>query len=175
MKQTFTFFACLITTLCSAQTKWEKVEITPNLFVSFPAQPIKTEPTNGQKTFILRAADSTANYIVAATDLGILMGIDEATLSAEMDKEESWEQAKSAFMNSMGPDATLVKSEMTTLQGNKALKMIIERNNEKGAINTLTAFIFVKGTTTHNIMFNNRGGLADEKMKQQFFDSVEIK
>jgi GTPase len=166
MKQTLTFLACLITTLCSAQTKWEKVEITPNLFVSFPAQPIKSEPANGQKTFILRSADSTANYIVAATDLGILMGIDEATLSAEMEKEESWEQAKSA---------TLVKSEMTTRQGNKALKLIIERKNEKGAINTLTAFIFVKGTTTHNVMFNNRGGLADEKMKQQFFESVEIK
>jgi hypothetical protein len=144
MKQTLTLLACLITTLCSAQTKWEKVEITPNLFVSFPAQPIKSEPANGQKTFILRSADSTANYIVAATDLGILMGIDEATLSAEMEKEESWEQAKSAFMNSMGPDATLVKSEMTTLQGNKALKLIIERKNDKGAINTLNCIHICK-------------------------------
>lgn len=154
---------------------WEKVEISSNLTISFPAKPIKNEPANGQKTFILKHADSTANYIVAASDLGIAMGIDEATLSAEMEKEESWEQAKTAFIVSFGGEGKLVNDEMTTIKGIKALKFIIDRKNDKGGINTLTVFIFVKGTISYNIMFNNRGGKADEKMKQQFFDSVEIK
>lgn len=165
----------LYTGICNAQTAWEKVEISSNLTVSFPAKPIKNEPASGQKTFILKHADSTANYIIAASDLGIAMGIDEATLSTEMEKEESWEQAKTAFVNSMGTEANLVKDEMTTLKGNKALKLIIERKNDKGGTNTLTVFIFVKGTVSYNVMFNNRGGKADEKMKQQFFDSIEIK
>lgn len=175
MKQLITLVSILVTVLSNAQSSWEKVEINSGITVSFPAKPIKNEPSNGQKTFILKHADSTANYIVAASDLGIAMGIDEATLSAEMEKEESWEQAKNAFMGSMGKEATLVNDEITTLKGIKALKMVIDRKNEKGGINNLTVFIFVKGTVSYNLMFNNRGGKADEKMKQQFFDSVEIK
>jgi hypothetical protein len=158
-----------------AQTVWEKVEINPGVSISFPVKPIKNESSPGQKTFILKHADSTANYFVTASDLGIAMGIDESTLSAEMEKEESWEQAKTAFVNSMGPDANLVKDEMTTLKGQKALKFIIDRKNDKGGVNNLTVYIFVKGTVSYNVMFSNRGGKADEKMKQQFFDSLEIK
>ena len=175
MKQIIILAALLITYLCHAQTPWEKVEINTGITVSFPAKPIVSEPSNGQKIFILRQADSTANYIVAASDLGIAMGIDEATLNAEMEKEESWEQARTAFMGSLGAGATLVKDEMTTLKGLKALKLIIDRKNDKGGINTLTVFIFVKGTVSYNITFNSRNGKADDKMKQQFFDSVEIK
>ncbi len=175
MKQAFNIAALLVTGLCNAQTPWEKVEINPGISISLPAKPNKSEPAKGQKTFILKHADSTANFIIAASDLGITMGIDEATLGAEMDKEESWEQAKTAFMGSMGATATLVKDEMTTIKGIKSLKLIIDRKNEKGGMNTLTVFIFVKGTVSYNIIFNNRGGKADEKMKQQFFDSVEVK
>lgn len=175
MKQVFTFTALLFAVLCNAQTPWEKVEINSGLTIAFPARPIISEPANGQKVIILRQADSTANYIVAASDLGIAMGIDEATLNTEMEKEESWQQARDAFIGSLGPGTTLVKDEMTTLKGLKALKLIIDRKNDKGGINTLTVFIFVKGTISYNIAFNSRNGKADDKMKQQFFDSVEIK
>ena len=175
MKKIITIVALLTASVSNAQTIWEKVEISSNLAVSFPAKPLKNEPANGKKIFILKHADSTANYIVVSSDLGISMGIDEATLTAEMEKEESWEQAKNALVGSMGAEATLIKDEMTTIKGNKALKLIIERENDKGGINTLTIFIFVKGTVSYNLMFNSRGGKADEKMKQQFFDSVEFK
>lgn len=175
MKQGITILALLIASLCNAQTTWEKIEINPGISISFPAKPLINNAANGQKTFILRQADSTTNYLVAASDLSLAMGIDEATLAEAMEKEESWDQAKNAFMGSMGADATLVKDEMTTIKEKKALKLIINRKNDKGGVNTLTVFIFVNGTVSYNIMFNNRGGKADEKMKQQFFDSLEIK
>lgn len=175
MKQLIIIMTLLITGIANAQTAWEKVEINTGVSISFPVKPVKNEASPGQKTFILRHADSTANYIVAASDLGIAMGIDESTLSAEMEKEESWEQAKTAFVNGLGSEANLVKDEMTTLKGLKALKLIIDRKTDKGGVNNLTVYIFVKGTVSYNVMFNNRGGKADEKMKQQFFDSLEIK
>jgi hypothetical protein len=112
---------------------------------------------------------------VAVTDLQVMMGIDAATLESEMGKEESWDQAKSLFVNSMGPEAKLIKDEMTTVKNTKALKLIIERKNDSGGINTLSVLIFINGTNSMNVIFNNRGGKADKKIEQQFFDSIEIK
>lgn len=44
-----------------------------------------------------------------------LLDVDAETQAAEMEKEESWEQAKMVFANSLGKDATLVKDEMTNI------------------------------------------------------------
>ncbi len=175
MKQILFVLAILIANITTAQNNWEKIALTEKVNISFPGKPLSASPAAGQKSFILKQADSTANYIVAVTDLQILMGIDAAALETEMEKEESWEQAKTAFMNGMGPEAKLIKNEMTQVRNNKALKLIIERKSDSGGMNTLTVLIFVNGTNSMNVMFNNRGGKADRKAEQQFFDSIEIK
>jgi hypothetical protein len=175
MRQLFTIAAILISSLVYAQTGWEKVTISEDVTISFPANPLKAEPREGLKTFMLKLADSTASCIVVSSDLGVLMGIDEAALSEEMEKEESWEQAKTAFVTTIGTEATLVQDEMITIKDNKAMRLVIDRKNDKGGVNTMTVLIFVKGTVSYNVMFTNRNGKADEKIKQQFFNSIEIK
>lgn len=166
--------AILLTTTAFTQSTWEKITLTEKVQISFPAKPVEASPANGQKSFILKQADSTANYIVAVSDLQVMMGIDAATLETEMEKEESWEQAKNGFVASMGADAKLIKDEMTTVKGTRALKLVLERKNDKGGINTLTVLIFVNGTHSLNVMFNNRGGKADKKAEETFFNSIEI-
>ncbi len=176
MKKIFTLVVILLTVFSSfAQTSWQKIALTDKVSVSFPLAPAQAQPAAGQKSFILRHPDSTANFIVAVSDLNVLMGVDAATLAAEMEKEETWEQAKTAFVTSMGPDVKLIKEEMTTIKNSQALKLILERKNEKAGMNTLTVLIFISGTHSMNVIFNNRGGKADKKVEEQFFSSIEIK
>ena len=92
-----------------------------------------------------------------------------------MEKKESWEQAKKAFVNSVGSDATLIKDEMTTVKNTKAMRLVINRKSAKGGINMLTVLIFVKGTSSYNIMFNSREGKGSDAMKAAFFNSIELK
>lgn len=175
MKQMLSLIAFLITSASFAQTGWEKISLTEKVNISFPAKPVAAKPSAGQQSFIFKQADSTANYVVAVSDLAALMGIDAATLETEMDKQESWDDAKTAFMSSMGADAKLIKDEMTSIHHTKALKLIIEKKSTSGGSNTLTVLIFVNGTNSMNVIFVNRNGKAEKKNEQQFFDSIEIK
>jgi hypothetical protein len=175
MKQIITILVISISMYANAQSTWEKVVVNSNVSVSFPEKPVKNEPAPGNFSYILKQADSTANYIVGASDIGAALGIDEETLAAEMEKDESWEQAKTAFANSLGADATLVKHEMTTIKDTKAMRLIFNRKSAKGVTNILTVLIFVKGTISYNIMFNSREGKGSDTMKETFFNSIEIK
>ncbi len=174
MKNLLTILAFLTAISANAQANWEKVSLTEKVSISFPSRPLEATAGAGQKTFMLKSADSTANYIVAVTDLGQMMGVDSATMAAEMENEEFWEQAKAAFTNSMGAEANLVKDEIIQIKNSKALKMVIDRKNETGGTNKLTVLILIHGTNSINIIFNNRNGKADQLLEQKFIDSVEI-
>jgi len=164
----------LIGVLAKCQTNWEKVMLDNAVSIAFPLKPVQGG-NDANKSFILKLADSTANFIVAVTDLETTRGIDAATLQAAMEQEESWEQAKVAFMASMGSSAKLVKNEMTTVQNLNAMLLEIDRKSDKGDTNNLSVLIFVNGTKSYNIIFNNRGGKADKSLKEQFFKSIEVK
>jgi GTPase len=175
MKKVIFFAAILYSGICSAQINWEKVNITDNVSISFPSSPVKNEPTAGNFSYILKQADSTANYIVAASNVGEALGVDAETLAAEMEKEESWDQAKTAFANSLGKDATLIKDEITNVKNTKAMRLVFNRKTAKGGTNVLTVLIFVNGTISYNVMFNSRDGKGSETMKEAFFNSIDIK
>lgn len=173
MKQLITSLTLLFSLTMYAQNPWEKIAVNDHVNFSFPEKP-KINKSDGQQTYILKLADSTANLIVAVTDLQALMGIDAPTLAAEMDKEESWEQAKNAFMNSLGTDATLIKEEMLNMRNTKSMRLIVNKKNDKGDTNVLTILIFAEGTNSYNVIFNSRGGKGNEKTKEQFFNTIEI-
>ncbi len=175
MKKFITLSFILYSSICGAQTNWEKINVNDNVSISFPEKPVKNEPSAGNFTYILKQSDSTANYMVVASDVGATLGIDAETLATEMGKDESWEQAKSAFLKSLGAGAELVKDEFTTINNTKALRMIINRKSTKGETNVLTVLIFVDGTISYNVIFNSRGGKGSENMKSEFFNSIMIK
>lgn len=161
--------------ICNAQTNWKKIPIDSNVSVSFPGIPVKKEPSITNRSFIFKQADSSANYIVAATNVGPALGMNATALAAQMEKKESWEQIKIAFMKSLGQDATLIKDEMTQLKNTTALRLVVNRKLISGEKNTLTVLIFVYGTTSYNIIFSNRESKGSDIMKEQFFNSIEIK
>lgn len=175
MKQLITILVISMSMNAIAQTNWEKVMINQNVSISFPEKPVKNEPSPGNFTYILKQADSSANYIVAASDIGAALGIDAETLANEMEKEESWEQAKIAFSSSLGSDGTLIKDEMITVKNTKAMRLTFNRKSATGGTNILTVLIFVNGTISYNIIFNSRDGKGSETMKETFFNSIEIK
>ena len=156
-----------------AQTNWEKITLSGKVSISFPSKPNETLGT-GVKSYVLVLADSTANFICVENDLQVTAGLDEASLDAAMENEESWEQAKSGIMNSMGKDASLVNEERLVFKERQALKLVVNRKTPKGETNILSVLIFTKGSKSYNIIFNSRAGKADEKMKEQFFNSIEI-
>lgn len=173
MKQLITIVTLLLSSVGFAQSGWEKVALTSSVSIQFPVKPI--EAAGGpQKTFLLRQADSTANLVVAVTDLAAATGLDSATLAAEMQKPESWEQAKDAFLSTMGEEAVLVKNEMGVIKGVDALKLVINRKVNDATTNIITVLIFVKGTDSFNIIYNNRGGKADAKHQEHFFNSIDF-
>jgi hypothetical protein len=175
MKHILSIAAVIFSSISYAQEGWEKTMVTPGVSVSFPAKPAQTEIAKGQQSFIFKQPDSTANYMVAVSDLQLLAGLDAATLEAAMEKDETWEQAKTAFITSMGEGAGLVKDEMITIQNTRALKLVVNRKNGKGEINVLTVVIFVKDANSVNVIFNSRNGKGAEKNKDQFLNSIEIK
>lgn len=173
MRQFLTIVAVIISSFCQAQTNWEKLMLDSAVSISFPSKPNQVV-NKAVKTFTLRQADSTANYIVSVIDMFASTGIDATTLQAAMEEDEFWEQAKNALITSMGVSATLVKEEMTTVQSLKAMLLEIDRKTSKGETNNLSVLIFVNGTNSFNIVFNNRGGKADKSLKDQFFKSIEV-
>jgi hypothetical protein len=173
MKTLIIASSLLISVFAKCQTQWEKVKLDGSVSISFPSKPIQNV-SNAGKSYILQLADSTAAFIVAVTDMQATRGIDAATLEAAMEQDETWDEAKNAFMGSMGASAKLVKSEMTTVQNLKAMILEIDRKNDKGSINSLSVLIFVHGTNSFNIIFNNRGGKADKSLKEQFLKSIEV-
>jgi hypothetical protein len=175
MKKLIILITILYSAICNAQTNWEKIAFNSNVSISFPGTPVKNEPSTGNISYIFKQADSTANYIVAASDVGAVLGVDAETLAAEMEKEESWEQAKTAFANSLGKDATLIKDEMSTVKNTKALRLVFNRKTAKGGANVLTVLIFVNSTISYNVIFNSRDGKGSDTMKEAFFNSIEIK
>lgn len=174
MKNLVIILALLNVLSVKAQSTWEKVSLTEKVSISFPARPVEATAGAGQKTFLLNSADSTANFMVAVTDVGVLMGVDSATLAAEMENEAFWEQAKAAFTNGMGAGASLVKDEIIEIKNVIAMKMVIDRKNQAGGVNKLTVVILIHGTNSFNIIFNNRDGKADQLLAQKFIDSIEI-
>ncbi len=163
----------LCTISLHAQINWQKKSLSERVSIAFPETPKETVG-NGMKSLILKLSDSTANLIAVENDLQVTMGLDEATLEATMENEETWEQAKIAFVSSMGADATLVQEEKIMVKDRKALKLVINRKTDKNAINVLTVLIFTKGAKSYNIIFNSRAGKGDEKVKEAFFNSIEI-
>lgn len=177
MKHTIviTIISAFYCTISYAQPIWEKIAVGDNVTISFPGKPVMNNKQKGLSSFIFKQADSSANYIVAASDLSISIGIDAETLNAEMEKDENWEQAKNAFLATMGSEATLIDEHSTVVKDNRALKLIVNRKNNKGVTNILTVLIFVHGTISYNVIFTSRDGKGNKEMKEKFFDSLEIK
>jgi hypothetical protein len=171
-------FTGLLLVTCSwmahAQTEWKKIMLGNDVSILFPGAPAESG-NNGQKSFVYMHPDSTANMIALVSDLKVLAGIDEATLAAEMEKEEFWEQAKTGFMGSVGAGGTLVKDEVISIGDRQALRMELDRKNNSGGVNKLTVLIFVKGTNSYNLIFNSRGGKADPSWQSKYFDSLSLK
>lgn len=173
MKLFLIALSLIISVLAKSQTSWEKVILSNAVSISFPSTPIQGGSA-AAKSFILRQADSTATFIVAVSDMQASRGIDAAALQAAMEQEESWEQAKNAFMASIGASAKLVKDEMITVQNLRAMLLEIDRKNDKGETNNLSVLIFVQDVNSFNVIFNNRGGKADKALKEQFFKSIVV-
>jgi hypothetical protein len=157
------------------QPSWEKIIVGENVTISFPGKPTGGDRQGFASTFIYKQPDSSANYIVAVNDLAVSLGLDAETIAREMERDESLEQAKNAFVGSIGPAAKLIREENIKLHGGRALKLVIHRLNNKGATNVLTVLIFVNETNSYNVIFVSVGGRGNENMKQQFFDSIQFK
>lgn len=173
MKKIIIAVALLVSSAMQAQTPWDKISLSEHVNISFPSKPMVNK-AEGQQSYMLKLADSTANLIVSVSDLKKLLDIDSATLAAAMETDESWEQAKNAIVTNLGSNVTLVKEEMLTFNNKKAMRLIMNKKTDKGDTNVLTVLVFTEGTNSYNVYFNSRAGKGNEKTKDQFFNSIEI-
>jgi hypothetical protein len=74
----------------------------------------------------------------------------------------------------LGEDAKLITKDMKNISGIDAMEMVVERKTEKGETNTITAWIFVEGVYSINVIHTNRAGKADTKIKDAFFASIKV-
>lgn len=173
MKSTFLTLLFAFGALVSNAQNWEPLAINSHFTVSFPGKPSKTEQNN-VTSFICKSADSTFNVIATITDMNALLGISADDLAAEMDKDETWEQAKQTFVSSMGANAKLINSSFTEVQGLRTMKLEIERPSTNGTTNKITSFVFIYGVNSYNLIFVNRGGKADAKRLEEFVAAIKL-
>lgn len=168
-------FTCMLVlgALLSNAQNWEPLAINNHFTISFPGKPYKTTQNN-LTSFICKSADSTFNIIATITDMKALLGVSVDDLAAEMDKDETWEQAKQTFVSSMGANAKLINSSFIEIAGLKTLKIEIERPSNSGITNKITSFVFVYGVNSYNLIFVNRGGKADAKLLNEFLAAVQL-
>ncbi len=64
---------------------------------------------------------------------------------------------------------------MKNISGYDVMKLDIDRPTDKGAVNNITVYILVDDVYSLNIIHTNRGGKANEKLRDAFFESLTIK
>jgi hypothetical protein len=169
-----TFLGLMITTHLFAQ-QTHPVKLSEKISVSFPQEPEKQDFEGVAQVYNLRLADSTANFLAVVSNLEKQAGLDAATLAEASLMPEFWDQTAEGFMGQMGPDAKLKNREMKNIKGFDVMELTIERQEEgQAGLNTLTIYIFVQDVYSFNIGHANRGGKADPKMKEAFFNSIVI-
>ncbi len=156
-----------------SQTANEKIKLTDKVSIQFPEKPI-SQDMGAAILLNLRLADSSANFLALASDLQKSNGLDAATLSEASMQPEFWDQTEQGFLSTLGEDAKLITKDMKNISGIDAMEMVVERKTEKGETNTITAWIFVEGVYSINVIHTNRAGKADTKIKDAFFASIKV-
>ena len=153
-----------------------RVKLTENISLLFPGIPVKEEIGGSSAMYTLRHQDSTANFMAYVANLQEQAGLDAATLIEAQQDPSFWDQTSEGFVAQMGPDVKLIKKEMKALDGYDIMELTMERPApDGGGINTLTIYILIDDVYSINIGHTNRSGKADEKVKQAFFNSINIK
>jgi hypothetical protein len=163
-----------ITTHLFAQTT-HNIKLSEKISVTFPQEPEKQDFEGVAQVYNLRLADSTANFLAVVSNLEKQAGLDAATLAEASLMPEFWDQAADGFMAQMGADAKLKNRAMKNIKGFDVMELTIERQEEgQAGLSTLTIYIFVQDVYSFNIGHSNRGGKADPKIKEAFFNSIVI-
>ncbi len=95
-------FAFIISATAFAQSAEHK--LTERISINFP-EPVKKQERGPTNLYLIKLADSTANFMVIVADLNKANGLDAATITAASMEPEFWDQAETAFLAQMGNEA----------------------------------------------------------------------
>lgn len=138
-----------------------------DMSVLFPSKPEERTMPNGQQTYRLKIADSTAIFGVIVNDLSS-RGVSAAQYAELVKTSDFWNSVKSGYLNSV-KDAKIVKDEIGTYNNTPFLAMEIVRGKD-----VLYQRIFIIGTKNYGVSFTSKNGQGDLKIRDSFFSSVKF-
>lgn len=173
MKKQFFIRLLLVLFPLASFAQESKVKLTDKVTISFPEKPSVKDIQGIASVHSLSLADSTANFNAVVTNLEKANGLTADVLASAQKDPGFWDQAEAGFLAQVGADATLVSKEIKQVGSKQLLELVIsiERNGKK---RELTAYIFVDGVHSINVVYTKRADAASMAAKEAFFKSLTI-
>lgn len=149
------------------------MQLTEKVSISFPEKPATRDIQGIASVHTLRLADSSANFNAVVSNLEKSNGLSADVLESAQLEPSFWDQAEAGFVAQLGPDAKVLSKQVKQISGKQVLNLVVstERNGKKSE---LTAYIFVQGVYSINIVYTKRTDSASAEAKNKFFSSLQI-
>ena len=169
MKNTFLSIAIVVlSNVCFSQTStWEKVEINNQIELSFPEKYVVKKETNNE-TYRCKLADGSATLSLTVSNLAQL-GLTDKQLNKEATTSKFWDDYFPTLVGQV-KDAKLVKTERKNI-GNVSGGLATVTNGK----NTIYIQVLIIGNNSYTASFKSIDGRGDEKLKDIFLSSINIK
>jgi len=153
-------------------TDWVSVQLNNRVSVSFPTQPDEKEMSGNQVW--VQDAGSDARCMVMMMDFN-KFGMDSTMLSAEMQKEESFEQFQEGIIGQI-EGAKLISRKKTTTNGYLTFEYVIDMGKtDEGALNIMYNKNVFVGAMMYSLSFYEKNKKPQAEVRNKFFNSLKIK
>lgn len=158
----------LLPFLAFAAADWITVKLDEQVSIHFPEQP-KVKDSNGNPLWAADV-DSTARCVAMIIDFE-KMGLDSATLYAELNKEGMFEQFRNGFMGKL-EGATLVSEKQSTAEGRYVFDFTVDLEKKLSGFNRLYNRNIFIGTKMYSLTFYEIKGKPRDAWRNKYFNSI---
>ena len=171
MKKTLIAFFFL-PLLAFVAVDWVTIKLDGRTSIDFPSQ-TESKDMGGNPLWI-QEINKDARCMAMVFDFGKL-GLDSASLAAEMGKPESFEQFKQGVVGQM-EGASVISEKNTTINGRKVFEYLIDMGTkDTSELNRMYNRNIFIGEKMYTLSFFERGKSPQAQLRNKFFNSFREK
>jgi hypothetical protein len=157
----------------AAMSQETKIQLTEKVSISFPEKPDVRNMQEVATVYTLKLADSTASFNVSIQNLEKSNSLTAEMLETAQLDSSFWEQLESSFIAQLGSETKALSREIKKIGTKDVLNLVLNtvRNGKKLEV---SAYVFIEGVHSINVVHNKRADTASLDLKNKFFNSVNI-